>query len=97
MVFARKVMGSRTPLIVEGSKDHPLCSAPESAGKKLGVKSLIALPLIDKGRYPGSMIIDSTPDRHKIGDRDMDILAAVTKLAAVMIGRVESAPAAAAA
>jgi hypothetical protein len=95
VVFARKGMESRTPLIVEGSKDHPLCSAPESAGKKLGVKSLIVLPLLEKGRYLGTMIIDSTLDRRKIGDRDMDILMALARLAAAMIGRAESAPMAA--
>jgi len=92
MLYARKVMESRTPLVVEGSKDHPLCSAPGSAGKKLGVKSLIVLPLVERGRFIGSMIIDSTLDRRKIGDRDMDILVALAKLAAAMIGRAESAP-----
>jgi hypothetical protein len=96
-LYARKVMESRNPLVVEGTKDHPLCSSPGSAGKKLGVKSLIVLPLIEKGRFLGAMIIDSTLDRHKIGDRDMDILAAMAKLAAAMIGRAESAPVAAAA
>jgi GAF domain-containing protein len=95
--YARRVMDSRTPLVVEGSKDHPLCTAPESRGKALGVKSLIVLPLLDKGRFLGSMIIDSTLDRHKIGTRDMDILDAVAKLAAVMIRRAESAPTAASA
>jgi GAF domain-containing protein len=90
-------MDSRTPLVVERSKDHPLCTAPESRGKALGVKSLIVLPLLDKGRFLGSMIIDSTLDRHKIGTRDMDILDAVAKLAAVMIRRAVSAPMAAAA
>jgi PAS domain S-box-containing protein len=93
--YARRVMESRVPLVVEGTKDHPLCTAPGSAGKKLGVKSLVVLPLIDKGRFLGSMIIDSTLDRHKLGDRDMDILDAVAKLAAVMIRRAESAPVAA--
>lgn len=97
MTYARRVMESRTPLVVEGTKDHPLCTAPESRGKQLGVKSLIVLPLIDKGRFLGSMIIDSTLDRHKIGDRDMDILDALAKLAAVMIRRAESAPVAASA
>jgi hypothetical protein len=96
-MYARKVMESRTPLVVEGTKDHPLCSSPGSAGKKLGVKSLIVLPLLEKGRFLGAMIIDSTLDRHKIGDRDMDILAAMAKLAAAMIGRAEAAPTAAAA
>jgi PAS domain S-box-containing protein len=96
-LYARKVMESRTPLIVEGTKDHPLCSSPGSAGKKLGVKSLIVLPLLEKGRFLGAMIIDSTLDRHKIGDRDMDILMAMAKLAAAMIGRAEAAPTAAAA
>jgi hypothetical protein len=95
MLYARKVMETLKPLIVEGSKDHPLCSAPGSAGKKLGVKSLIVLPLAEKGRFLGSMIIDSTLDRHKIGDRDMDILMALARLAAAMIGRAESAPSAA--
>jgi hypothetical protein len=96
MLYARKVMESRTPLVVEGTKEHPLCSAPGSAGKKLGVRSLIVLPLEEKGRFVGSMIIDSTLDRHKIGGRDMDILTTLAKLAAAMIGRAESAPAAAA-
>jgi GAF domain-containing protein len=96
-LYARKVMESRTPLVVEGTKDHPLCSSPGSAGKKLGVKSLIVLPLLEKGRFLGAMIIDSTLDRHKIGDRDMDILVAMARLAAAMIGRAEAAPVAAAA
>jgi GAF domain-containing protein len=96
-LYARKVMESRNPLIVEGTKDHPLCSSPGSAGKKLGVKSLIILPLLEKGRFLGAMIIDSTLDRHKIGDRDMEILTALARLAAAMIGRAESAPVAAAA
>ncbi len=47
------------------------------------------------GAFLGTMIIDSTLDRHKIGDRDMEVLMAVAKLAAVMIGRAESAPVAA--
>ena len=93
--YSRRVMESRKPLVVEGTKDHPLCTAPGSAGKKLGVKSLIVLPLIDRGRFLGSMVIDSTLDRRKIGDRDMDILDALAKLAAVMIRRTESAPVAA--
>ena len=88
--YARRVMESRTPLIVEGSKDHPLCSAPDSLANKLGVKSLIVLPLIEKSRFLGTMIIDSTMDRHKLGDHDMDILYALGKLAAAMISRAEA-------
>ncbi|MGA9139563.1 MAG: GAF domain-containing protein [Methanocella sp.] len=88
--YARRVMESRTPLIVEGSRDHPLCTAPESLANKLGVKSLIVLPLLEKSRFMGVMIIDSTLDRHKLGDRDMDILYAIGKLAAAMIARAEA-------
>ena len=91
-VYSRRVMESRAPLIVEGSKHHPLCSAPGSMADRLGVKSLIVLPLLEKGRFLGSMIIDSTLDRRKLGDRDMEILNAMAKLAAAMIGRAESAP-----
>jgi len=89
-VYARRVMESRNPLIVEGTRDHPLCTAPESLANKLGVKSLIVLPLIDKGRFLGSMIIDSTLDRRNMGDRDMDILNALGKLTAAMIARAEA-------
>jgi GAF domain-containing protein len=94
-IYSRRVMESRTPLVIEGTKDHPLCSSPESMGKKLGVRSLIVLPLLEKGRFLGAMIIDSTLDRHKIGTRDMDILDALAKMAAAMISRAESAPVAA--
>jgi hypothetical protein len=90
VAYARKVMESRTPLIVEGSRDHPLCTAPESLANKLGVKSLIVLPLLEKSRFLGAMIIDSTLERRKIGDRDMDILYALGKLAAAMISRAEA-------
>ncbi|OPY28927.1 MAG: GAF domain protein [Methanocella sp. PtaU1.Bin125] len=89
-LYARRVMDSRNPLVVEGTRDHPLCTAPESLANKLGVRSLIVLPLIDKGRFLGSMIIDSTLDRRSLGDRDMDILNALGKLAAAMIARAEA-------
>ncbi len=95
--YARRVMESRTPLIVEGTKDHPLCSAPGSLAGKLGVKTVIALPLIDKGRYLGAMIVESTLARKQLGDQSMEILNAVARLAAAMIARAEAAPAAAAA
>jgi len=93
--YARRVMESRTPLIVEGTKHHPLCSAPGSLAGKLGVKSVIALPLIDKGRFLGAMIVESTLARKQLGDQSMEILNAVARLAAAMIARAESAPAAA--
>jgi GAF domain-containing protein len=93
--YARKVMESRNPLIVEGSKHHPLCTAPGSLADRLGVKSLIVLPLLENGRFLGAMIIDSTLDRHDIGDHDMAVLKAMSKLAAAMISRTESAPVAA--
>lgn len=89
-VYARRVMESRKPLIVEGSRDHPLCTAPESLANKLGVKSLVVLPLIEKGRYLGAMIIDTTLARKELGDRDMDVLYALGKLAAAIIARAEA-------
>jgi hypothetical protein len=95
--YARRVMESRNPLIVEGSKNHPLCTAPGSLADKLGVKTLIVLPLLEKGRFLGAMVLDSTLDRRQIGDHDMAVLKALSNFAAAMIGRAESAPVAAAA
>ncbi len=88
--YARRVMESRNPLVIAGSKHHPLCTSPGSKADRLGVKSMIALPLEKNGRFLGAMILDSTRGRREIGDRGMETLTALAKFASAMISRAES-------
>ena len=52
-VYARKVMESRTPLIVEGSKDHPLCTRAGQPGKQAGRQIPDRAPAAGEGPVPG--------------------------------------------
>lgn len=88
-LFTRRVMETKKPLVVEDTKENPLCTANRGMIERLGIKSVIVLPLIDREHFLGSMILDSTLGAKDFSDQSMDTLNLIARTVSAVIAEAK--------
>ncbi|WP_048198390.1 GAF domain-containing protein [Methanocella arvoryzae] len=88
-LFTRRVMETKKPLIVEDTKENPLCTANRHMIERLGIKSVVVLPLMDREHFLGSMILDSNLSARDFSDQSMDTLNLIARTVSAMIAEAK--------
>lgn len=84
-LFTRRVMETKKPLVVEDTKEHPLCTANRNMIERLGIKSIVVLPLVDRDHFLGAMMLDSNLAAKDFSDQSMDTLNLLAKTVSAVI------------
>lgn len=80
--LAGQVIASGKPAVIE---DYPAQPARVEAFVQGGVKSVLAVPIITGGRVFGALAVVTLRDKRSFSDRDVTVLSAVARQAAVAI------------
>ena len=88
-LFTRRVMETKKPLIVEDTKENPLCTANRHMIERLGIKSVVVLPLLDREHFLGSMILDSNLSAKDFSDQSMDTLNLIARTVSAVIAEAK--------
>ena len=88
-LFTRRVMETKKPLVVEDTRENPLCTANRNMIERLGIKSVIVMPLIDREHFLGSMIMDSTLGAKDFSDQSMDTLNLIARTVSAVIAEAK--------
>jgi signal transduction histidine kinase len=69
---------NRQPLVVTNMREHVLTVGVEDIIEKIGLRSIIAVPIMHQGRVIGSLSVQQTRDERRWHSDDVDLLTAIT-------------------
>lgn len=90
-VLAQRVMESKNPLIIDDTRDYPMCRPDRDMVDRLGIKSIAVFPLLAGGRFIGSISFDYLEHAHRYTREDVNAMHSLADLAALMISYAEKA------
>jgi transcriptional regulator with GAF, ATPase, and Fis domain len=90
-VLAQRVMESKNPLIIDDTRDYPMCLPDRDMVDRLGIKSVAVFPLLAGGRFIGSISFDYMEHAHRYTREDVNSMHSLSDLAALMISYAEKA------